>query len=228
MEKFFNYILFSIVLICFYIILTVNLDWFWTIGISDKADNINSILVNLSYSFFAAYFFYLLTMLIPNYFRKKDYLNIIDSNILWLQIYGNILIALTLDLDLHKAQYNELILSEEEIQQLLEQYQKRLNENEIIISSDLTKEFDRAILNLNSHIRNLLNIREQLTAKQLYLILRMEASTMIKIKSYEGYIKTLQKGSNSIDLIQSFIYQFYKPMSKLSKTIKNPENKIDF
>lgn len=50
----------------FYIISTIGLGYGWTFLYSDNADNINIVLLNLSYSYVAALFFYLLYDYIPN------------------------------------------------------------------------------------------------------------------------------------------------------------------
>lgn len=53
-----------------YCILTIQLDWFWKIPYKGDPEKINSLLLNLSYSFIAATIFYLLTVVLPDYQRR--------------------------------------------------------------------------------------------------------------------------------------------------------------
>jgi hypothetical protein len=57
--------LWILTLICLYIILCVGLGWFWTIGYSDNSENINQVLINLSYSYIAGLIFYFLISFLP-------------------------------------------------------------------------------------------------------------------------------------------------------------------
>ena len=65
--KIINLILCLLTLCAGYIILTVGLGWFWTIGSFENADRINQVLLNLSYSYIAGWIFYLLVL----YFQHK-------------------------------------------------------------------------------------------------------------------------------------------------------------
>lgn len=60
-----------VVLACIYAILTIKLDIFWHIGTSSNADNINEIILNLSYSILAAVIFYIFIDVIPFYTKRK-------------------------------------------------------------------------------------------------------------------------------------------------------------
>lgn len=66
-----NIITLIVALICVYAILTIKLGIFWRIGTSENADNINEIILNLSYSLLAAVFFYIFIEAIPFYFKRK-------------------------------------------------------------------------------------------------------------------------------------------------------------
>lgn len=60
-----------IVIACIYAILTIKLNLFWRFGLSEKADNINEIIVNLSYSVLAGAIFYLFVDIIPFCIKRK-------------------------------------------------------------------------------------------------------------------------------------------------------------
>lgn len=61
-------------MLCSYIILHVGLGWLWPIGNCENADNVNQVLLNLSYSYMAGLIFYLLVNYLPNYLKKRKVL----------------------------------------------------------------------------------------------------------------------------------------------------------
>ena len=63
----FNTILIIITIICLYAIGYIGLEWFVPIGSADNPERINSVLINLSYSYIAGVIFYLLTTSLPRY-----------------------------------------------------------------------------------------------------------------------------------------------------------------
>jgi uncharacterized protein YbaP (TraB family) len=79
--KIINLILCLLTLCAGYIILTVGLGWFWTIGSFENADRINQVLLNLSYSYIAGWIFYLLVSYFPQKQRKKILLPAIQLKI---------------------------------------------------------------------------------------------------------------------------------------------------
>ena len=76
-----NIIMLVIALICFYAILQIRLNYFWPIWYLKNADAVNSIIESFSFSYVAAYFFYLMTIGIPNALRKAKLKPIIRSNV---------------------------------------------------------------------------------------------------------------------------------------------------
>lgn len=70
MKKIISIILYLLTLSSGYIILTIGLGWFWTIGSCENADRINQVLLNLSYSYIAGWIFYLLVTYFPEMQRK--------------------------------------------------------------------------------------------------------------------------------------------------------------
>lgn len=70
-----------VVIACFYAILTIKLDIFWKIGELEKADSINDIILNLSYSILAAVIFYIFIDVIPYYTKKKKMREVLRTKI---------------------------------------------------------------------------------------------------------------------------------------------------
>ena len=87
MKRFINITISVITLLALIIILVIGLDiQSLKLGSFTNAQNINSILINLSYSYIAGAFFYFLVTTIPFYLRKrkinlviKDRINIISK-----------------------------------------------------------------------------------------------------------------------------------------------------
>jgi len=65
-----DWIVFCICILCLYAVVQIRLDWFWNIGCVENAEAINSIIEGLSYSYIAAYLFYILTTFLPAHRRK--------------------------------------------------------------------------------------------------------------------------------------------------------------
>ena len=75
-----------------YAICNIELDWFWSIPVRYNPENINRVLLNLSYSYLAGYLFYLLVTEIPYWQRNREFRKIITEKykILKYQIESNI------------------------------------------------------------------------------------------------------------------------------------------
>ena len=67
-------IVLCICILCLYAVAQIRLGWFWNIGCVENAEAINSIIEGLSYSYIAAYLFYILTTFLPAH-RRKQMLN---------------------------------------------------------------------------------------------------------------------------------------------------------
>lgn len=76
-----NRMIILVVIACFYAILTIKLDIFWKIGDLEKADSINDIILNLSYSILAAVIFYIFIDVIPYYTKKKKMREVLRTKI---------------------------------------------------------------------------------------------------------------------------------------------------
>jgi len=71
-----------------YVICRVNLGWLWFIGYSERANNINKVLENLSYSYLAGCIFYVLTSTVPTMLRTRKIRPLIHEYIS--NIYGKL------------------------------------------------------------------------------------------------------------------------------------------
>jgi hypothetical protein len=64
-----------------YCILAIGLDWFWKFGEFKNANKINTILINLSYSYIAALLFFIFNDYIPRRIASKKALGVLGSQI---------------------------------------------------------------------------------------------------------------------------------------------------
>lgn len=69
-----DWIVLCICILCLYAVVQIRLGWFWNINSVENSDAINSIIEGLSYSYIAAYLFYILTTFLPTQ-RRKEMLN---------------------------------------------------------------------------------------------------------------------------------------------------------
>lgn len=66
-----DWIVFGICVLCLYAVIQIRLGLFWNIGYVENAEAVNAIIEGLSYSYIAAYLFYILTSFLPAKRRKK-------------------------------------------------------------------------------------------------------------------------------------------------------------
>lgn len=76
-----GWIMAFVAMICLYALLQIRMGMFWPVGNVDNPDSANIIVENISYSYIAAYVFYLLTVGIPNVTRKYKLKSIIQENV---------------------------------------------------------------------------------------------------------------------------------------------------
>ena len=69
--KWLNWIVLGICVLCLYAVIQIRLGLFWNIGYAENAGAVNAIIEGLSYSYIAAYLFYILTSFLPTKRRKK-------------------------------------------------------------------------------------------------------------------------------------------------------------
>lgn len=74
-------IVFCICILCLYAVFQIRLSWFWNIGFVENAAAINSIIEGLSYSYIAAYLFFILTTFLPARRRKEMLTPIIRNRV---------------------------------------------------------------------------------------------------------------------------------------------------
>lgn len=76
-----DWIVLCICVICLYAVIQIRLGCFWFIGSIENADAVNSIIEGLSYSYIAAYLFYVLTSFLPINRRKRKLKPIIRNKV---------------------------------------------------------------------------------------------------------------------------------------------------
>jgi len=87
MNKPWNILLLSVALFCLFIVIYINFNWSFLGLTSNNAESFNDIYKGLSFSFIAAYLFYLLTVYFPYLSSKKKYENVLVLRKQRLKIY---------------------------------------------------------------------------------------------------------------------------------------------
>ena len=76
-----DWIVLGVCVLCLYAVIQIRFGCFWSVGSIDNAEAINSIIEGLSYSYIAAYLFYLLTSFVPAKRRKRMIAPIIRESV---------------------------------------------------------------------------------------------------------------------------------------------------
>lgn len=76
-----DWIVLGVSILCLYAVIQIRLGCFWGFGSFENAGAVNSIIEGLSYSYIAAYLFYLLTVFLPTRRRRKKILPIIKERV---------------------------------------------------------------------------------------------------------------------------------------------------
>lgn len=84
-----NILLAFVTLVCIYTIVYVGFGYGWPIGASENYERINTVMLNLSYSYMAGLIFYLFTSTLPHLVRSKKYEPIIREK--EANIYGRLI-----------------------------------------------------------------------------------------------------------------------------------------
>lgn len=96
MNKFIKCIIGLIGVVCIYAIIQINLGYFWSIGAFENAEQLNSIIINLSYSYIAGLIVYIFTVEIPTIIHNKKIKPIINQNIENIGVsFHNLLVGFT-------------------------------------------------------------------------------------------------------------------------------------
>ena len=66
-----DWIVLGVCVLCLYAVIQIRVGCFWCVGSFENAEAINSIIEGLSYSYIAAYLFYILTSFLPAKRRKR-------------------------------------------------------------------------------------------------------------------------------------------------------------
>ena len=177
--KYINYILIGITILCLYVIGCVGLEIFPTLGYSEKANAINSVVLNLSYSFIAGWIFYLLVSYFPYKQRKSKLQKVIDEK------FKNIHVKF---IDCAKSMYpmtqwNNIHISKENL------IKKMKNISITDMSSYSIAGINRTIIDhliaqrtdIKNLIKEILEYKEYLNDEQLVIIEQIRNSTYFSI-----------------------------------------------
>lgn len=74
-------IVLGVCVLCLYAVIQIRLGCFWYFGSIENAEAVNSIIEGLSYSYIAAYLFYLLTVFLPTRRRRKKIAPVIKERV---------------------------------------------------------------------------------------------------------------------------------------------------
>ena len=182
------------------------------LGFAEKAEEINIIIVNLSYSYLSAIIFYFAMNLLPEYYRnkimrEKIYLNLKRIKYLIQQCVR--------DINLYNFNLNNHILSKNE-------FIKQFSNKDLTPPCDYLTILKRNNSEINSLINFLLIIQEFLSNEEIHILFQIKDSlfltTTISPKDYiqNEYGELIEVPNNQEEIAES-IYNIYE----LIKTIKN-------
>jgi hypothetical protein len=162
MENITKYLLLIITAICLYIIFCIGLGWFWTIGTATNSENINQVLINLSYSYVAGLIFYILVSYLPNKAKIKKLRPVIKLKIS--DLYNQINAC---------VQTFEVVENEDIIKSITkEQLKESINKNDMYNNSFYANVVGYNMNNLkflNATKGNIFEIIESLTGYKEYM-----------------------------------------------------------
>lgn len=181
-------------------------------GFAEKAQEINTIIVNLSYSLLAATIFHVVINFLPEYYRNKIMHKKINLNLERIKYLTQQCIR---DIELYSFNFNNKIPTRES-------FIKQFSSKDLTQPCDYLTILKRNNLEINSLIDFLLIIQEFLSNKEIYTLFKMKDSlfltTPISPKDYiqDEYGKQIETPNNQEKIAES-IYNIYE----LIKTIKN-------
>lgn len=76
-----DWIVLGVCVLCLYAVIQIRLGCLWYIGCVDNAESVNSIIEGLSYSYIAAYIFFLLTVFLPSRKRRRKIASVIKERV---------------------------------------------------------------------------------------------------------------------------------------------------
>lgn len=181
-------------------------------GFAEKAQEINTLIVNLSYSLLATSIFYFAMNFLPEYYRNKVMREKINLNLERIKYLTQQCMR---DIELYSFNFNNKIPSRES-------FIKQFSNKNLTQPCDYLTILKRNNLEINSLIDFLLIIQEFLSNKEIYTLFKMKDSlfltTPISPKDYiqDEYGKQIETPNNQEEIAES-IYNIYE----LIKTIKN-------
>ena len=178
-----NITLLLLSVICLYAIGQIGFGWFWTIGSSDNADQINQVFINLSYSYITGALVYFLTIALPKYIEDSKLQPVINTKIENIGVMlHNMLVGFyqendSLDLDIKNITACQALLESADWNQpnSLPIYKKGQNKLCETFKSDfevIQEDITRFILCYKSHLSTeQIKLLEEIQSAEFYQIL---------------------------------------------------------
>jgi hypothetical protein len=186
MERLIKWILGITTLMCSYIILSIGLGWFWTLGSSDNADKINQVLINLSYSYIAGYIFYLLVSYLPYQLKIIKLKPVIDLKIN--DLYNRINSCIQTFDTFDNADFVKTI-SLEQLTEMINKknmYENSFYANQVGYEMNNLKFLNATKVNIFEIADSLIVYKEYMTSEQVINIEKIKDSTFFHlVKIYE-------------------------------------------
>ena len=182
-------------------------------GFAERADEINSIIVNLSYSYLAAVIFYIIVNYLPQIHRHKIMRHMIKSYLIRMK---NTMQRCIKGINLYSLKQNEKFPSKEH-------FIKQFGEKDLAPPCDYLNILERNRLEINLLMDFLLTVQEFLSDNEVRMLLKLKDSMFLtqplRPKDYvegDNGEKCEIPGSNQIEMAES-IYDVYEQLIKLNK-----------
>lgn len=181
------------------------------LGFAEKAEEINAIIVNLSYSYLAAVIFYMIMNYLPRMHRKKIMRRKIDS---YLSRMKSAILQCIKDIELYSFERNKPLLSRSD-------FIRRFSEKDLTLPCDYIATLEKKSLEINLLIESLLTIQDSLTDEEVNKLLMIKDSLFLTqpirpkdcIEKENGErIET--PGSNQEEMAKD-IYDIYEQINNL-------------
>jgi hypothetical protein len=213
-------IIYILAIISLYIICSIGLDLFWKIGEFENAENINTVLIRISYSYVSGFIFYLLTNEIPHLLKKRKVQPVLTEKI-------------ELTYDLVESLLQTFISEKKEnlLKNSNENFIKKLIENEPLKNeSYFTKITFNKMTNsefiiaqeekLVKTIKDLLFYKEFLSSRQIYNLEKIKSAYLFTLVKALKYNSSKLIGFEKTDKFKSNFSKELNEMVESAKEIK--------
>lgn len=196
-----------IALICFYAILQIRLNCFWPIWYIKNADTLNSIIENFAFGYDAAYFFYLMTIEIPNALRRTKLKLIIKNNVrrIGLNDFRSVLLEFSRETnmkgDYHDIEQSKILLSSKNWDEIIPMIYKweGVKITYFRYTSVVLNHIKDEVLSIIDRYKNELSLEQLVLLEELYEM--VSNSIIISLSNHSN----TRVNDGRISLIEDFI-----------------------